>query len=94
MIAKFIKKLNKNSELYLRLKINPSSAKSEVKAVMTDETIKINILAPAEKGKANKELIKFLSKQFEVDKNNIKIISGAGNRLKLVKINKIIDNDY
>lgn len=89
MLEEFIKKLNKNLELYLRLKINPSSAKSEIKDVMADETIKINISAPAEKGKANKELIKFLSKQFKIDKNNIKIISGAGDRLKLIKINKI-----
>ena len=88
MIDKFIKKLNKNPELYLRLKINPGSAKNEIKDVMEDETIKINVSAPAEKGKANKELIKFLSKQFRVDKNNIKIISGAGDRLKLVKIIK------
>ncbi|MEA1962967.1 MAG: DUF167 domain-containing protein [Patescibacteria group bacterium] len=89
MLNKFIEKLNKNLELYLRLKINPGSAKSEVKNVMADDTIKINISAPAEKGKANKELIKFLSKQFEIDKNNIKIISGAGDRLKLVKITKL-----
>ena len=89
MLEEFIKKLNKNSELYLRLKINPSSAKSEIKDVMADETIKMNISAPAEKGKANKELIKFLSKQFKIDKNNIKIISGAGDRLKLVKIIKL-----
>ncbi|MCK5320428.1 YggU family protein [Candidatus Parcubacteria bacterium] len=88
MIEKFIKKLNKNSEIYLRLKINPGSAKNEIKDVMADETIKINISAPAEKGKANKELIKFLSNQFGVNKDEIKIISGAGDRLKLVKINK------
>ena len=86
MIEKFIKKLNKNSELYLKLKINPNSAKNEIKAVMTDETVKINISAQPEKGKANKELIKFLSNQFAVNKNNIKIISGASDRLKLIKI--------
>ena len=89
MIEKFVKKLNKNSELYLRLKINPGSAKNEIKDVMEDETIKISIAAKPEKGKANKELIKFLSKQFGVNKDEIKIISGAGDRLKLVKINKI-----
>ncbi|MCK4539612.1 DUF167 domain-containing protein [Candidatus Parcubacteria bacterium] len=89
MIEKYIDKLNKNSELYLRLKINPGSAKSKIKDVMADETIKINIAAKPEKGKANKELIKLLSKQFGADKNNIKIISGAGDRLKLVKIIKL-----
>ena len=89
MIEKFIKKLNKNSELYLRLKINPGSAKNEIKAVMDDETIKINISALAEKGKANKELIKFLSNQFGLNKDEIKIISGTSDRLKLVKVNKI-----
>ena len=47
---------------------------------------KFDIAAPAVKGKANQELIKFLAKQLETVVGNIKIISGAGERIKLIKI--------
>ena len=68
------------------IKVNPKAAKSEIKKTLTDETVKINIASLPEKGKANAELIKILSKEFCVEKNRIKITSGSKNRLKLVKI--------
>lgn len=77
---------NKKGEIYLRIKVSPSSPATIVKQVLDDETIKIDIVAHPEKGKANQELIKFLAKEFVVSKNNIKIISGAGEKLKLIKI--------
>ncbi len=79
--------LNNKKELYLRIKVNPGMSKTEMKDILEDETIKINIAAPPEKGKANQELLKYLSKEFEVNKNNIKIISGKAERIKLIKIN-------
>ena len=86
MLNDFKKNLKNNVEVYLRVKARPGAGKTEIKGVLDDETIKINIFAPPVKGKANKELINFLSKEFEVLKNNVKIISGAGERVKLVKI--------
>lgn len=56
------------------------------RGVMDDETVKIRIAAPPEKGKANKELIKFLSKELSVSKEQITIISGKTEPVKLVKI--------
>jgi len=49
-------------------------------------TIKIRIKAVPEKGRANAELIKFLSGELNVPKENISIISGASSQLKLVKV--------
>lgn len=86
MLNNFKNKLNKNKELYLRIKANPGMSRTEIKEILEDETIKINIAASPEKGKANQELIKFLAKDFQVNKDNIKIISGAGDKLKLIKI--------
>jgi hypothetical protein len=40
------------------------------------------------KNKANKELIKFLAKEFDASKSDITIISGASEHIKLVKIIK------
>lgn len=78
---------------YLRIKVIPKSSKTELVEIMQDptedgmaETFKIRIKAAPEKGKANTELIKFLSKELNVDKAQISIICGKSERLKLVKI--------
>ncbi len=77
---------------YLRIKVIPKSAKNEVVEILEDDsgeqTIKIRIKAPPVKGKANAELIKFLSKELNVPKDRISIISGKTEQLKLIKIKK------
>ena len=88
MIKKELEKLKKTGEVYLQLKAIPGSSRTEIKERMADETLKVSLASVAEKGKANKKLITFLAKIFETDKGNIKIISGAGTRTKLIKIIK------
>ncbi len=88
MFVKFKKLYQEKGEIYLRVKVRPNASKTCVKEIMADETIKIDLAAAPEKGKANQELIKFLTKQFDAITGNVKIISGAGERLKLVKIIK------
>lgn len=50
-----------------------------------EQTIKIRIKAVPEKGKANEELIKFLSKELSIPKDQITIISGKSTQLKLIR---------
>jgi len=88
MLEEEIKKLNNNNEVYLRIKVNPNCGKTTFRSKLEDDTIKIDLKAQPEKGKANKELIKYLSGIFRVNKNSIKILSGASDRLKLLKIIK------
>lgn len=73
---------------YLRIKVLPKSPKNEVVEILDDETIKIRIKAIPEKGKANAELIKFLSNELNVPKENISILSGKTEQLKLVKVKR------
>lgn len=93
MLEKYKKELESRKEIYLRIKVFPGSNKTEIKEVKVDnidsrdiETFVVKIKSPAEKNKANQELIKFLAKNFIVLENNISIISGLGDRIKLVKI--------
>jgi len=72
--------------MYLRIKVLPKSSKNEIVETLEDGTIKIRIKAAPEKGKANAELIKFLSKEYQVPKEKISIISGAKEQIKLIKI--------
>jgi uncharacterized protein (TIGR00251 family) len=73
---------------YLRVKVIPKSPETELVEVIDDKekTLKIRLKAVPEKGKANAELIKFLSREMQVPKENISIISGKTDHLKLLKI--------
>ncbi len=70
---------------YIKVRVRPSSSMNRIKKVEGDIYF-IDIKAPPEGGKANKELIKFLSKEFKVPKERIRIIKGEKSRNKLIKI--------
>jgi len=88
MIKDLKQKLERNKEVYFNVKVSPGAPKSQFKELMADGTLKIAIAGVPEKGKANLELIKFLSKEFEVSKKMVYIISGSTDRFKLIKIIK------
>ena len=48
--------------------------------------IKVSIKSKPDLGKANRELIKLLSKNFQVSSDKIKIIQGAKSRKKVIYI--------
>jgi uncharacterized protein len=80
--------MSKTDPKYLRVKVIPKSPKTEIVDKMADGTIKIRVAAPPEKGKANTELIKFLSRHFDAPKDQITIVSGKSDPLKLIRINE------
>ena len=53
---------------------------------VNNDEITIGIKAKPEKGEANKEIIKKLSKYFNVSKSKVKIIAGEKSRKKLVEV--------
>ena len=68
-----------------RVRVVPNAPKSAPAGAYGDG-VKIKISAPALDGKANAELIKFLSKFLDVPRNNIRIVCGETSRDKLVEI--------
>jgi len=66
-------------------KIVPGSSKTSIAGILGG-MIKIKIASPPEKGKANKELISFLSKKLGLRKNDISIVSGETNPVKQIQI--------
>ena len=86
MLKEFRQQLAENGEIYLRVKVRPGANKTQIKEIMNDETIKIDIAAMPVKGKANQELIKFLALKLATSQNDVKIISGVASKIKLVKI--------
>jgi len=51
--------------------------------------LKVRISAPAEKGKANRCLVEFLSIRLGVKKNAVSIISGQTNPVKQIEVSGI-----
>lgn len=74
----------------LHIKVIPSSSKDSF-AGWLDDTLKIKVKAPPEKGKANKAVIKILQKCLDLPKGSIKISSGETSTRKIIVING--DND-
>lgn len=88
MLTALKQALETDGEVYFRVKARPGARATAVREIMADEeeTVKIDIAAAPERGRANTALIKFLAEEFEVPKADVKILSGAGDRVKLVKI--------
>lgn len=76
------------SSTKIRVKVIPRSPASGIAGTMTDGTMKIKIAAPAERGKANAELIAFLASHYQVPRSAVTIVSGHTSPLKLVRIEK------
>jgi uncharacterized protein len=70
----------------LAVRVTPRASRNEIVEIQSDGTIKIHLTAPAHEGKANEELIKFLSEVLGTSKTNIDIIAGAGGRDKLISV--------
>jgi uncharacterized protein (TIGR00251 family) len=74
-------------KLYLSCSIQPKSREERIVGSVGN-FLKIRLTAAPTDGKANKQLIKFLSKQFQVKQSAITIVSGHTSRLKRLCIDR------
>ncbi len=70
----------------LKIKVIPSSSKDCI-AGWLEDTLKVKVKAPPEKGKANKAVIKILEKSLALPKGSINIASGSTSCHKAIEIN-------
>lgn len=73
-------------DVRLKIKVTPSSPKNEITGFMSDGTMKIRIHATPEHGKANAEIVRFISEETGVPKEHIEIITGFTSSRKEVAI--------
>ena len=76
----------KEGKIELIVRARPHAARSQLQDVLEDGSLKIDLAAPADEGKANGALGKFLGAEFGVPPSRVKILSGKTARLKLVRI--------
>jgi uncharacterized protein (TIGR00251 family) len=72
----------------LAVKVTPNTGRNEVTGFKED-VLQVRIAAPPEKGKANKELVDFLSDKLGVKKSSITITRGLTSRNKVLAIEGI-----
>ena len=65
------------------VKLVPNSSFSKI-VDYTEEYVRIKISSPPIENKANKELINFCSKLFDINKSKIEIVSGDKSKLKKI----------
>lgn len=91
MLGNFKKTLSIKGEVYIRVKVRPGAARTAVREIMEGgegTAVKVDIAAPPVRGRANAELSKFFEQEFSVPKGSVKILSGAAEKIKLIKISK------
>lgn len=75
----------KDGSIIFTARIIPRASRSEIVGEHAN-ALKIRLCSPPVDGAANKELIKLLSKTFNVSKSAVEIISGETAKTKQIKI--------
>jgi uncharacterized protein len=73
------------SQARINVQVSPNARHNEVVGFESD-ILKVKVAAPPLQGKANKELIKFLSQTLKVSRGSITIERGLTSRNKIIAI--------
>ena len=69
----------------LRIRVQPSAGRSKVVGEHGG-ALKVRVAAPANEGKANAELVRFLAKTLGVSRGSVELVSGERSRDKAVAV--------
>lgn len=86
VIDQMRQRLMNEGRIDLMFRVRPHAAQSQFVDILDDGSVKIDIAAPAEDGKGNVALCRFIGELFNVPAVNVKILSGKTARLKLVRV--------
>lgn len=71
--------------LTIKIKVEPRSSRAGIVGPYGD-ALKVKLTSPPVEGKANRELIELLAKEFGIHKKDIEIVSGQSSKNKIVKL--------
>lgn len=86
IIGHLLQQLESCGSATFTVRAHPGARQTKINSVMDDGAIKIDLKAAPEDGKANDLLLVLLSKEFNVPRSNIEILSGHLSRQKVVRI--------
>lgn len=84
----FVENSNHEDVILLKVNILPNSSKNSIVGIY-NSALKVKIQSPPVDGKANKEVIKFLSKTLKLSKSKISIVQGELQRNKVFEIREL-----
>jgi uncharacterized protein (TIGR00251 family) len=79
--------MNRNG-IIITVRVEPRSSRAGITGTRGD-VLKVKLNSPPVGGKANRELIDILAKEFNIRKKDIEIISGRKSRNKTVKLHGV-----
>ncbi|MFC2066526.1 DUF167 domain-containing protein [Chloroflexota bacterium] len=81
-----------NIQTMISLFVHPNAAVNEI-TDFTGGVLRVRVAAPPVKGKANRELVAFLSKVLGVSKGSLTIVKGHTSRNKVIAVNALSQTD-
>lgn len=88
MLQDFRGRLVRDGSVSFSVRVRPNAPESRLRGKLEDGSVKMDIAAPAEEGKANAELARFFAKEFGVPPSHVEIVAGGGGRRKIMRIAK------
>lgn len=74
----------------LTVKVSPNARKSEVTGWGADEkgrrVLLVRLAAPAQEGKANRELVRFMAEHLDCAKGAVSLVKGDSSRTKVLEV--------
>lgn len=77
--------MEKESSSILEILVRPSASKTKIREFRSSVVV-VDVSAPPKKGKANSELLSFLSKILDVPRSDLEIVRGETSKRKWIKV--------
>ena len=80
--------------IIIKVKITPNARLDKICGYIREDLLKIKIKAKPINGKANKYLLKYLSKELDIPQSNFTIIKGKFSRIKMIEVSNIGEKEF
>jgi len=85
---------SRQSSNSVRLSVQVKAPRNETRLICgPDGTLTIHVAAPPEKGKANREIVRWLSKTLRIPSSNVKLVAGFHSNVKVIEIAGMTDTE-
>ena len=73
------------SSIRLQVRVSPNARRNEVTG-FSEGVLFIKVAAPPDRGKANKELISYLSRRLGISRSSLHLLKGSASRNKVISV--------
>ncbi len=77
----------------LKVKVRPQAGRTRILGFLDDGTLRVELKAPPERGKANQALVELLSRRTGIPASSIRILSGRSGRTKHLALEGVSESE-